>query len=60
MATDYRYSQVCCSSCKTTRCRLCDRPSHPGEPCLEDQREPGNSRQMSAVGEVRAAAAAEN
>jgi hypothetical protein len=60
MTTDDRYSQVCCSSCKTTRCRLCDRPSHPGEPCLEDQREPGNSRQMSAVGEARGAAAAEN
>ena len=60
MTTDDRYSQVCCSSCKTIRCRLCDRPSHPGEPCLEDQREPGNSRQMSAVGEARGAAAAEN
>ena len=39
------------------RCRICNRAPHPGEPCLEDLENPGESQQYARLLEQANAAA---
>lgn len=52
-ACECGHSVVRCSGCRKDLCRLCDRPSHPGEPCLEDQDSPGLSVQLRKLAAQR-------
>ena len=52
------HSVVRCSGCREEFCRLCNRMSHPGEACLEDQDTPGESLQIQRFLERRKLAAA--